>query len=122
MSWPLPVYFAFVIVLVAAVLAVSYLLGQRHSEPATAEPYEGGIVSQGSAHVRFSMRYYLVAMFFVVFDLEAVFVYAWAGAVRELGWAGYGAVVLFIATLAAALLYLWRSGALDWSRRLDRSR
>lgn len=122
MSWPLLVYFVFVVVLVAAVLAVSYVLGQRHSEPATSEPYEGGIVSQGSAHVRFSMRYYLVAMFFVVFDLEAVFVYAWAGAVRELGWAGYGAVVLFIATLAAALLYLWRSGALDWSRRLDRSR
>ena len=122
MSWPLLVYFVFVIVLVAAVLAVSYLLGQRHSEPATAEPYEGGIVSQGSAHVRFSMRYYLVAMFFVVFDLEAVFVYAWAGAARELGWAGYWGVVLFVATLAAALLYVWRAGALDWSRKSDRSR
>jgi NADH-quinone oxidoreductase subunit A len=122
MSWPLLVYFVFVIVLVAAVLAVSYLLGQRHSEPATAEPYEGGIVSLGSAQVRFSMRYYLVAMFFVVFDLEAVFVYAWAGAAREVGWAGYWGVVLFVATLAAALLYLWRAGALDWWRKADCSR
>lgn len=122
MSWPLLVYFVFVIVLVAAVLSVSYLLGQRHSEPATGEPYEGGIVSQGSAQVRFSMRYYLVAMFFVVFDLEAAFLYAWAGAVREIGWTGYWGVVLFVATLAVALLYVWRVGALDWSSKSDRSR
>ena len=87
MLWPLVAYFAFAVVLVAAVLIVSYLLGQRHSEPATGEPYEGGIVSEGSARVRFSVRYYLVTMFFVVFDLEAVFLFAWAGAARELGWA-----------------------------------
>ncbi|HVN20010.1 MAG TPA: NADH-quinone oxidoreductase subunit A [Dongiaceae bacterium] len=122
MTWPLLVYFVFVVVLVAAVLVVSYLLGQRHSEPATAEPYEGGIVSEGSAHVRLSMRYYVVAMFFVVFDLEAVFVYAWAGAVREIGWSGYWGVVLFVATLAVALLYVWRVGALDWTRKTGRSR
>ena len=122
MTWPLLVYFVFVVVLVAAVLAVSYLLGQRHSEPATGEPYEGGITSEGSAHVRFSMRYYMVAMFFVVFDLEAVFVYAWAGAAREVGWPGYAGVALFIATLAAALLYVWRVGALDWSGKSNRSR
>jgi len=122
MSWPLLVYFAFVMVLVAAVLAVSYLLGQRHSDPATGDPYEGGIVSEGSAHVRFSMRYYQVAIFFVVFDLEAAFLYAWAGAAREIGWAGYWGVVLFVATLAAALLYIWRAGALDWWNKTDRSR
>jgi NADH-quinone oxidoreductase subunit A len=116
MIWPLLTYFVLVVVLVAAVLFVSYLLGQRHSEPATGEPHEGGIVSEGSARVRFSVRYYPVAMFFVVFDLEAVFLYAWAGAVRELGWAGYCEVVLFIGVLAAALIYLWRVGALDWSR------
>src|SRR5271166_6222059 len=122
MTWPLAVYFVFVIVLVAAVLVVSYLLGQRHSEPATAETYEGGIVSEGSARVRFSMRYYMVAMFFVVFDLEAVFIYAWAGAAREVGWAGYSGVVLFVGTLAVALLYIWRAGALDWWTKSDRSR
>lgn len=83
MMWPLVVYFLFVVFLVAAVLVVSYLLGQRHSEPATGEPYEGGIVSEGPARVRYSIRYYPVAMFFVVFDLEAVFLFAWAGAVRE---------------------------------------
>jgi NADH-quinone oxidoreductase subunit A len=122
MTWPLLVYFAFVVVLVAAVLGVSYLLGQRHSEPATGQPYEGGIVSEGSAHVRFSVRYYLIAMFFVVFDLEAVFVFAWAGAAREVGWAGYWAIVSFIVMLGAALIYLWRNGALDWAGKPHRSR
>ena len=122
MTWPLLVYFVFVVVLVAAVLGVSYLLGQRHSEPATGEPYEGGIVSEGSARVRFSIRYALVAMFFVVFDLEAVFLFAWAGAARELGWPGYWAVVSFVGTLAAALIYIWRVGGLDWVRNPRGSR
>jgi NADH-quinone oxidoreductase subunit A len=122
MSWPLVPYFAFVLVLVAAILLVSYLLGPRHSESATGEPYEGGIVSEGSAHVRFSVRYYLVAMFFVIFDLEGVYLFAWAVAVRELGWAGYCEVLLFVGVLAAALFYLWRVGALDWSREPRRAR
>ena len=122
MVWPLVVYFAFVVVLVAAVLILSYLLGPRHCEPATGEPYEGGIVSEGSARVRFSARYYLVAMFFVVFDLEAVFLFAWAGAARELRWAGYCEVVVFVGVLVAALIYLWRVGALDWAREPSRSK
>src|SRR5580692_4589484 len=122
MLWPLVVYFGFVLFLVATVLVVSYLLGPRHSEPATGQPFEGGIVSEGSAHVRFSVRYYLVAMFFVVFDLEAVFLFAWAGAVRELGWAGYSEVLLFVGVLLAALIYLWKIGALNWSRLPRRSR
>lgn len=120
--WPLVAYFALVLVLVAATLVVSYLLGPHHSEPATKEPFEGGIVSEGSARVRFSVRYYMVAMFFVVFDLEAVFLFAWAGAARELGWAGYCEVVLFVGVLGAALVYLWRVGALDWARKPRRSR
>jgi NADH-quinone oxidoreductase subunit A len=122
MAWPLVVYFGFVLLLVTAVLFVSYLLGPHHSEPATGEPYEGGIVSEGSARVRFSARYYMVAMFFVVFDLEAVFLLAWAVAARELGWPGYCEVVLFVGLLMAALLYLWKIGALDWSREPRRSR
>jgi NADH-quinone oxidoreductase subunit A len=122
MVWPLAVYFGFVVLLVAAVLVVSYLLGPHHSEPATGEPYEGGIVSEGSARVRFSARYYMVAMFFVVFDLEAVFLFAWATAARELGWAGYCEVVVFVGVLMATLLYLWKIGALDWSREPRRSR
>ena len=117
MLWPLVAYFAFVVVLVTVIIILSYLLGQRHFEPATGEPYEGGIVSEGSARVRFSVNYYLVAMFFVVFDLEAVFLFAWAGAARELSWAGYFEVLLFVGVLVAALIYLWKVGALDWARQ-----
>ncbi len=113
--WPFGVYFALVILLVAAMLTLSWLLGQRHRAPATGEPYEGGIESEGSAHVRLSAKFYLVAMFFVVFDLEAAFLFAWAVAVREAGWPAVWEAVIFIGVLALALVYLIRTGALDWS-------
>jgi NADH-quinone oxidoreductase subunit A len=112
--WPLVVYFAAAIVLVSSMLALSSILGQRHQGRATGDPYESGIVSTGSARVRLSADFYLVAMFFVIFDLEAVFIFAWAIAFRDVGWAGYIEVVIFIAILIAALYYLWRRGALDW--------
>jgi NADH-quinone oxidoreductase subunit A len=120
--WPLAVYFVVVVGLVVAMLALSYVLGQRHREPATGEFYEGGIKSEGSAHVRLSARFYLVAMFFVIFDLEAVFVFAWAVAARELGWPGYWEIAVFIGLLVVALAYLWRLGALDWSATRSRTR
>jgi NADH-quinone oxidoreductase subunit A len=112
--WPLGVYFAAVLLLVTAMLLVSWVLGQRHREAATGSPYEGGIVSEGSARLRLSAKFYLVAMFFVVFDLESVFLYLWAISLREAGWAGFWEALLFIALLMAALGYLWRLGALDW--------
>ena len=122
--WALGVYFIAVVLLVAAMLAVSYVLGQRHNEPATGQPYESGILSEGSARVPVSVRFYLVAMFFVIFDLEAVFIFAWAIAARDLGWVGYGEILVFIAILFAALVYLWRLEALDWNptRRITRLR
>ncbi len=113
--WPLGVYFALVLLLVAGMLLVSYLLGQRHREPATGAPYEGGILSEGSARVRRSAKFYLIAMFFVIFDLEAVFLFAWAVAARALGWPAFWETVIFVGILVAALVYLWRVGALDWS-------
>jgi NADH-quinone oxidoreductase subunit A len=112
--WPLVIYAGAVIVLVTSMLALSYVLGQRHQGTATDEPYESGIVSTGSARLRLSAQFYLVAMFFVIFDLEAVFIVAWAVAFREVGWGGYIEVVVFIGVLLAALVYLWRQGALDW--------
>jgi NADH-quinone oxidoreductase subunit A len=108
--------------MVAGMLVLSYLLGQRHQERATGEPYESGIVSTGSAQLRFSAKFYLIAMLFVIFDLETVFIFAWAVAFRELGWAGYLGVLVFIGVLVAALIYEWRVGALDWgSERWKRS-
>lgn len=113
--WALGIYFVIVLLLVIAMLVVSYVLGQRHHEHATGSPYESGIVSAGSAQVRLSAKFYLVAMFFVVFDLEAAFIFAWAVAGHELGWRGYWEIVIFIGVLIAALAYLWRLGALDWN-------
>lgn len=113
--WTLGVYFILVLLLVAAMLAVSNVLGQRHDENATGQPYESGILSEGSARVQVAAKFYLVAMFFVIFDLEAVFIFAWAIAARELGWMGYWEILGFIVILLAALVYLWRLGALDWS-------
>jgi len=95
-------------------MGLSYMLGQRHQEHATGTPYEGGIVSTGTARIRLSVKFYLVAMFFVIFDLEAIFLFAWAVAARELGWTGYAEVLVFVGVLVAALIYLWRGGALDW--------
>lgn len=112
--WPFVVYLALVGFIAIAMLLLSYFLGQRHHDRATGSPYESGIISEGTARVRFSAKFYLVAMFFVIFDLEAVFLYAWSVAVREAGWTGYWEALVFIFVLAAALVYLWRTGALDW--------
>lgn len=112
--WPFGIYFGAVIFLVGAMIGLSYILGERHKERATGEPYESGIMPTGSARLRLSAKFYLVAMFFVIFDLEAVFIFAWALGISELGWAGYLEISFFIGILLAVLVYLWRLGALDW--------
>lgn len=120
--WPLLVYAAAAVLLVAALLAVSSVLGERHVEPATGELFESGIVTVGEARFLVPAKFYLTAMFFVVFDLEAVFLFAWAVSVRSAGWTGFWEAVTFIGVLLAALAYLWRVGALDWAPRRSRAR
>ncbi len=112
--WLFGVYFGLVILLVAGMLGLSYVLGQRHENAASSSPYESGIISEGSARVRLSAKFYLVAMFFVIFDLEGVFIFAWAIAGRQLGWPGYWEMFIFTVILVVALAYLWRSDALEW--------
>lgn len=111
--WPLAVYFGAVLMVVVGMLVISYVLGQRHNERSTGVPYESGVVSTGSARVRFTSTFFLIAIFFVIFDLESVFIVAWAVAARELGWWGYAEVTVFIGVLLAALAYLWREKALE---------
>lgn len=120
--WSIAIYFMIVVLIVTVMLILSYLLGERHRERATGEVYESGMVPTGSARMRLSVKYYLVAVFFVIFDLEAIFIYTWAVSFRELGWAGYIEALIFIGVLFAALIYLWRSGGLDWgpNHRLQR--
>lgn len=112
--WPLVVYFVAVIALVLTMLGLSWLLGQRRANAATNDPFESGVVSVGNAQGRISVDFYLIAIFFVIFDLETVFIFAWAIAFFELGWQGYFAILVFVAVLVIALIYEWRSGALEW--------
>ncbi|NDK57489.1 NADH-quinone oxidoreductase subunit A [Pontibacter fetidus] len=112
--WPLLVYGGIVLSLVGVILGLSYVLGQRGKGRAMTEPYEGGIVSEGSARIRFSSQFYMVAMLFVIFDVETVFILSWAIAFRELGWYGYAGVAVFMVMLVVVLIYEWRMGALDF--------
>ena len=114
MLWPILVYGAIVLSLVCLMLGLSFVLGQRHEERATGEPYEGGIVSAGSARLRFSSQFYLIAMLFVIFDVETIFIVSWAIAFKELGWYGYAGVMVFVILLFVVLIYEWRNGALDF--------
>lgn len=114
---PFIVYFAAVVLLVATMLGLSWLLGQRRANKATNMPFESGVISVGSSQVQLSVEFYLIAIFFVIFDLETVFIFAWAIAFFELGWEGYAAIMVFIVILAVALVYEWRSGALDWGQK-----
>jgi NADH-quinone oxidoreductase subunit A len=118
--WPLGLFFGLVVALAIAIVLLSALLGQRHNERTTGEPYESGVPPTGSARIRFDVKFYLMAMFFVIFDLEAAFIFAWANSARELGWGGYAEVVVFIGVLGLALFYLWRVGALDWGTKTHR--
>ena len=111
--WPLAVYAAAIVVMVGGVIALAYVLGERRRKHLPIA-YESGILPTGTARIRQTAKFYLIAMFFVIFDLEAVFIFAWVIAFRELGWAGYVEICIFIAVLVAALVYLWRQGALDW--------
>lgn len=119
--WPLGVFFVLSVGIVLLMVAVSYVLGQRHRGRVTNEPFESGMPLTGDAQIRFSIKYYLVAMFFVIFDVEALFIFAWAVSAREVGWPGYLEILVFIAVLFIALAYLWKLGALDWGTTKHRT-
>jgi NADH-quinone oxidoreductase subunit A len=114
-SWVLAVYVVAAFALVGLMLGASYLLGGRDHGRAKEEPFESGAIAVGSAQLRMPAKFYLVAMLFVIFDLEAVFLYAWAVSVREIGWPGFAVAALFVAVLLGALFYVWRVGGLDWA-------
>lgn len=115
-AWPLAAYAGAVIGLLALLLALAHLLGQRRPGGAADEPFESGVVPVGGSRLRLAVHFYLVAVLFVIFDLEALFLFAWAVAAREAGWLGFTEALIFILVLGAGLAYLWRVGALDWYR------
>jgi len=112
--WPFIAFATIVIALIGIMIGLSYVLGERHMEKTTDEPYESGIPPTGDARLRFSSSFYLIAMFFVIFDLDAAFIMLWAVSFRELGLPGYIGIVIFIAILMVLLVYELSIGALDF--------
>jgi NADH-quinone oxidoreductase subunit A len=113
--WPILLYGVIVLAIVGGMLLASHLLGERHRAPRRDVPYESGVSPSGTARVPYGAPYALVAVFFLLFDLEAAFLFAWAVAFRELGWAGFSVAGLFIVTLGVGLAYVWKEGGLEWT-------
>lgn len=118
--WPLIGYFIAVVAVVGAMLTLPRFLAASRRGRYTEEPFESGVVPASDVHVRLAVHFYPVAIFFVIFDLEAIFIFAWAVAFREAGWIGYLEMLAFIGILVASLVYLWKIGALDWRTRRQR--
>ena len=97
-------------------VVLSRRLGPRNPSPEKSAPYECGMPPVGDARERQSVKFYLVAMIFLLFDVEVAFLYPWAMALRDLGWSGYVQVVLFLLLLLAGYIYVWRKGVLDWGK------
>jgi len=111
---PFVIYLGLVVLLVGAIIGISYVLGERHSDRKKGEPYESGIQVTGMAWARLSANFYMIAILFVIFDLETIFIIAWALGVIELGWTGFIGALVFMLVLVVALIYEWRMGTLDW--------
>ncbi|HET8792001.1 MAG TPA: NADH-quinone oxidoreductase subunit A [Modicisalibacter sp.] len=113
--WAVGLFVTAVVTLCIFMIGAASLLGGRSHGRSKSLPFESGIVGAGSARQRFSVQFYLVAMLFVIFDIEAVFLFAWSVAVREVGWSGFWGAAIFIFILLAGLVYDSRVGALDWA-------
>lgn len=111
---PLLVIFVIAALVVLALLLVASKLGPKSINPAKAEPFESGNAPRGDARIRFSVRFYMIAMLFLIFDLEVVFLYPWAIYFRELGMFGLVQMGIFLAVLTVGYVYVWKKGALDW--------
>jgi NADH-quinone oxidoreductase subunit A len=109
------IFFQMVIGVAVGMLLIPFLFAPKNPNRIKEMPYESGMPPIGEAQQRFSVRYYLIAMLFVVFDIEAVFFYPWAVAFNVIGWFALIEMVLFVALLLVAYVYAWRKGALDWA-------
>lgn len=110
--------------LAGAILLLSSLIGRHRPSRVKMQSYECGMTPTGDAREPFSVKFYLVAMVFILFDVEAIFLYPWAYIYRELHWFGFTEMLLYIVILLAGYVYLWKKGALDWARppaRRDRA-
>jgi NADH-quinone oxidoreductase subunit A len=113
--FPVLVQFVIAMAIAAGLIGVSFLLGKKVKDKVKESPYECGIVPTGSARERFSVKFYLVAIVFILFDIEAVFLYPWAVVYRQLKMFAFVEMLLFIVLILSGFFYIWKKGALDWS-------
>ena len=112
---PLLVHLLMAMGIAAGMVALSALLGWRRPSRVKAQPYECGMTPTGDASGRFSVKFYLVGMLFILFDVEVVFLYPWAVILRELGMFGFYEMLVYIAVILVGFLYIWKKGVLDWA-------
>lgn len=110
----LAIYGIMVVGLVAVLLFFASWLGEKRDNPEKLRPYESGIIPTGSARLRYPVPFYLVAIFFLIFDVEAAYIFSWAISYDGLGWAGWLQISFFIIVLLLGLLYIWKKGGLEW--------
>ena len=111
---PLLITFAFAALVAGAMLGLPRLLAPRRLTPVKAEPFEGGLAPIAVAEGRFAIRFSTIAIFFILIDIELVFIWPWAMLYRSLGWFGFVEMMIFVAIVAMGLLFVWKKGALDW--------
>jgi NADH-quinone oxidoreductase subunit A len=110
----LVVYGVMVLGLIGVLLFLSSWLGERRPSPEKLRPYESGIIPTGSARFNHPVSFYLVAIFFLIFDVEAMYIFSWAVVAEDLGWRGWLQMSVFVVVLLLTLFYVWRKGGLDW--------
>ena len=113
--FPVLVQIAVAMLVAAGLIAVSTLLGKRARSPQKDTPYECGMAPVGSARERFSVKFYLVGMIFILFDIEAVFLYPWAVVYRQLKMFAFTEMAVFVVLILVGFFYVWKKGALNWS-------
>lgn len=111
---PLLILFGVSVVNAVGMAATSAILNPRRPTPQKEMPYESGMIPLGDTRERFSVKFYVVAISFIVFDLETIFLIPWAVQMRELAWGGFVAALLFVAVLTLGLVYEWKKGGLEW--------
>ncbi|MFZ5449493.1 MAG: NADH-quinone oxidoreductase subunit A [Thermodesulfobacteriota bacterium] len=107
-------YVVIVLGLLGVLLFLTGWLGEKKPDPEKARPYECGVIPTGWPGFRYPVPFYLVAVFFLIFDVEAAFIYSWAVAMEDLGWRGWLQITFFITVLLLSLFYIWKKGGLDW--------
>ena len=111
---PIAIFIGVALFIALALMAVPFFVAVNNPDPEKVSAYECGFNAFDDARMKFDVRFYLVAILFIIFDLEAAFLFPWAVSLEEIGWAGWATMMIFLAELAIGLIYAWKKGALDW--------